>query len=42
MIVFKYRKEIGRKGTPILRPVANIEFKSAAGEWIECHPYIDS
>lgn len=26
----------------IFRPVADIEFKSVAGEWIECHPYIDS
>lgn len=42
MIVFKYRKETGRKGSTIFRPVADIEFKSNAGEWIECHPYIDS
>ena len=42
MIVFSYRKEIGRKGTVIFRPVADIEFKSMQGEWIDCHPYIDS
>ena len=42
MIVFKYRKETGRRGATIFRPVADIEFKSVAGEWIECHPYIDS
>lgn len=42
MVVFKYRKETGRKGTSIFRPVADIEFKSFTGEWIECHPYIES
>jgi len=42
MIVFKYRRERGRKGAAIFRPVADIEFKSVAGEWIECHSYIDS
>ena len=30
MIVFKYRKETGRKGSTIFRPVADIEFKSNA------------
>jgi hypothetical protein len=42
MVVFKYREEMGRKGSSIFRPVADIEFKIVGGEWIECHPYIDS
>jgi len=42
MIIFKYRKEEGRKGLIIYRPVADVELKAATGEWIECHPYIDS
>lgn len=42
MIVFKYRKETGRRNITIYRPVADVEFKGLAGEWIECHPYIDS
>lgn len=42
MVIFKYRKEIGRKNVTMFRPVADIEFKNQAGKWIECHPYIDS
>jgi hypothetical protein len=42
MIVFKYRKELGRKGEPISRPVADVEFRTVARDWIRCHPYIDS
>lgn len=42
MIVFKYRKETGRENATIYRPVADIEFRSLEGKWIECHLYIDS
>lgn len=42
MIKFRYRKEIGRVEKIVFRPVADIEFESKNGEWIECHPYIDS
>ncbi len=42
MIVFKYRKESGRTGVEIFRPVADVEFRESTGKWIKCHPYIDS
>ncbi|MFH0775311.1 MAG: hypothetical protein V2A53_07480 [bacterium] len=42
MIKFKYRQEIGRVEKIVFRPVADIEFESKNGEWIECHLYIDS
>ncbi|MDI6735933.1 MAG: hypothetical protein QME42_07050 [bacterium] len=42
MIRFKYRKETGKVEKVVFRPVADIEFESKNGEWIECHPYIDS
>lgn len=42
MIRFRYRKEIGRVEKIVFRPVADIEFEARSGEWIECHPYIDS
>lgn len=41
MITFKYRNEMSPRGR-ILRPVADVEIRSAGGAWIECHPYIDS
>lgn len=42
MIIFKYRKEEGSTEKIVYRPVADVEFKSKDGEWIELHPYIDS
>ncbi len=42
MITFKYRKEKSRKGNDVYRPVADVEFGTKDGEWIEEHPYIDS
>jgi len=42
MIRFKYRKESGKVEKVVFRPVADIELESKDGEWIRCHPYIDS
>lgn len=42
MIIFKYRKEQGTVEKIVYRPVADVEFQSKDGSWIEVHPYIDS
>lgn len=42
MITFRYRKERGKIEKIVYRPVADVEFKSKNGEWIELHLYIDS
>ncbi|MBI2675584.1 MAG: hypothetical protein HYX24_03940 [Candidatus Aenigmarchaeota archaeon] len=41
-IEFRYKEEKSRLTGNIFRPIADIELKSKTGEWIECHPYIDS
>lgn len=41
-IEFNYKEEESRITGRILRPVADVEFRSLEGEWIEAHPYIDS
>lgn len=41
-IEFRWREEDSKITGRVLRPVADIEFKSLSGEWIEAHPYIDS
>lgn len=43
MIVFRYKEEsLGSAEGTILRPVADVFFRSHTGVWIEFHPYIDS
>lgn len=42
MITFKYRKEKGRLGQEVNRPVALIEFQDIKGNWIPKDFYIDS
>ncbi len=42
MITFKYRKEKGRLGQEVKRPVALIEFQDTKGSWIPKDFYIDS
>lgn len=42
MITFKYRKEKGRLGKVIDRPVALLEFRSSNGKWVREYLYIDS
>lgn len=42
MVTFKYRKEKGRLGQTVERPVALVEFRAAGGVWISEYLYIDS
>jgi len=42
MIEFRYREERSRLTGTVLRPVADVHFRTTDGEWIEAHPYIDS
>lgn len=42
MIVFKYRKEKGRLGQVVKRPIAWVEFRDKNGNWIPQDLYIDS
>lgn len=42
MVLFRYKKELGRRGQFIWRPVADVWFRASSGEWVELHPYIDS
>lgn len=42
MLRFQYKREVGRLGEVIWRPVADVWFLNTSGEWIELHPYIDS
>lgn len=42
MIIFRYKKEIGRNNIVIRRPVADVFLRAKNGNWIEFHPYIDS
>lgn len=42
MVKFKYRKEQSTTDDVIWRPVADVEFQTRSGGWIDCHPYIDS
>lgn len=42
MTTFKYRKEKGRLGKVVDRPVALVEFQSVDGKWVSEYLYIDS
>ncbi len=42
MIIFKYRKEEGKRGETVYRPIADVEFKTKNDDWIENYLYIDS
>ena len=42
MIVFKYRREKGRLGQSVKRPVALVNFQNSQHQWVSQNLYIDS